>query len=335
MQLFKSHSKVILISIFSGVALLACVAAKYQAKINTVIVNNYTYTDSGQDSLKIAGVCSADPQNFNCWSPTGIPDKNLSEQANAYFLAVPGALLKLKFKSPSLLLITMTNGQMSSSYVNDNSWKTATGRSITAASQLGYSNNGAFPQYNYYWMYPDPGQKSDDLYLTKNDQYSFPFNNLKVGTTFDNTSNSMTITGITEETVVLKSRNQQFYNGGPSNNKIPKTLNQKFWRVDYKRSNIPNFVENSLSSNLLGLDGQTIYRSDQNGKPLDSQNGQGYSNNLQMYDDVPVNQDDPSNDTGSVIIFVDPKYVRSITFNYQTQTQLEFPKIALQPNSDL
>lgn len=301
-------------------------AAIHQSGDNVIRVDNFKYSVPGKGSLKILGLCSTDMQNFTCWDPTGAPNPALATRANAYFLVTSSAFLQLRFKAPSIVMVTEAEGQQFPNYISDSNWSDTAGLKLTTAGQAGYSN-WTVPQLAYYWLYPEADQKSDDLYLTLNSSFNFPDRlPLKVGATTEKDGKSLTITGITEETITVPpSRYPQF----TGQNTDTKKVQMKTWRIDYKRSDFPDMNADSIFSEALQLDGTQVGSTDINGKPV----GQGQYLNMNYQRYLPQTKDDPSTKTGSFSIQTDPKYVKDLIISYGTSTKIVFPNIALQPTS--
>jgi len=294
--------------------------------------DNYTYKVPGQATWKLVGFCSTDVKSFSCWDPSGASDSTLSERANAYFLSDPNAMLQLRFNEPSLLVVTETTGSPSDGNSHYPTWTDERGLPLTPAGRTGYSpspmnfTQSNFPQFSYYWLYPERDQKADNLYLNLGGSFTFPDElPLRLGSSTESNGKSITITGITPITITIPlPQNSQLQS------KSHNTTQMKTWRIDYRRSDFPDMIANSIYAMVTDLDGSKNIVVDNNGKPIVRGSSQfPYPGQNRSY--VPRSEDTKSTRTGSFSIQTDPKFVKSLLISYGTTNKFEFLNVALQP----
>jgi|GEM_PF-1719886 len=304
------------------------------AQQDVLLATNNTYTQPGKFSIKILGTCATNLETFNCWDPSGTPNSDLSNQVNAYFNQQPSTILQLRFRNPSLLLVTQYKGKVSNFYEGPIEWATDLQNQLTQVRRdPNAPSNQNGESLDFDWIYPEINQRSEDFYLYASDTFLFPEGiKLVVGSTSSSGGKSVTITGISE-------RNENVFGqtagivGTIIENPSPREHNaiQKTWIVSYKRSDFLTFKTGGFFASEVAKDGSAIKYVDLNGKPTKKQ--EFFARGIGERIPPRGSEDDDKSMTGYFTIDVNPKYVKSIFLKSVKSFKVEFADIALRPTS--
>lgn len=134
----------------------------------SLVQDGYRYQSEDYGMLEVAGVCSYNAEEVNCWDPKGNPNPKLSELISAYFIANPSMQMSFRFKRRNQIIAMRSVSKQGAKVTFEGELDGSTGLRARPFTTIG-STEGE-ESYKLFWYNPSEEDRTTDLTVGLNNQ---------------------------------------------------------------------------------------------------------------------------------------------------------------------